>query len=513
MSNKTPQAEPAPVAAPQPATVKSSGFINVDTLAPASEAQKRSLEGRIAAAALREQAVRYELLANDGRYSNPNDKVAIRHQTEFEPKPLMWIKLPIETEAQANVFFPAGDAEGARIKASLIRDVVQPDGSIKKIAHLPIHWEEAKTLRSKFPNLEIVADGEIFRGASPRSLFMAFTDNARPKTLGALEDYSLKMHLSLETYNRLGGLGGNRDLDFKDVKIASITSHVCKKLAPQLSRYVKWQGEDVTMAMKLSSGDKTQEIGMIFRRLNDEPAIPGFGLYSPTTEPLPHLAGSPILAARSQKPRILAADAIEFYLRRHPGKTKEEAYVELFVDPLLDIIMSMAAQGMSMELHSQNFLMSFDPKTGATKHVTIRDLHGLNYDSEWRKERGMTDLFSLEQIKDAFPDMQQADLDAWFKRDGKIRDRYKMPQSLTSTIDFFSSMFWMNSLDSLLHHKYFDNTQINTVVERIKDRVDDYARQWNVDLSVLPKPKGAKNSFWVAEEEGVRGKILFRRAS
>jgi hypothetical protein len=525
-----PKTDPLPATpSPQPAAIGPSGlpvisesdgppkadadrlqFIDTRTLQQVRDVAA-TLESRLATTVLRKQAVRYELLANDGRYCSPIGKVAIAKQAEMESHPLMWVVLPIDSPEQANVFFPVGNEEGERLKQNLLREVTQPDGTTKQVAYLPIHWEEAKTIKKRFPNVEIVQDGEVFRGASPRSLFVGFSDASTPKNVRAIENYSLKMHLSLETYNRLGGLGGNRDIDMKDAKIASMFSHVCDKLTPKLSPYVKWQGEDVTMAVKLQQGQDTQEIGMIFRRLNPEPVIPGFALYSPTTEPLPHLAGSSILAARSQKPKILAADAIEFYAKKNPGKSKQDGFVDLFVDPLLDIIMSMATQGMSMELHSQNFLMSFDPKTGATKNVTIRDLHGLNYDAEWRTRRGLPDLFTVDNLKSAFPDIQQKDIDAWFKRDGKVRDRYKMPGSLQSTMDFFSTMFWMNTLDSLYKTKYFSRGDVDKIIERIKDRVEDHASKWGVDLRQLSNPSGKKNSFWVAETEGVRGKILFRR--
>lgn len=487
-------------------------FVRVETLKDDSNNPKKRLETRLAARVLRQQAVNYELLANDGRYCNPKEKVAISKQAEKIAHPLMWIVLPLSNDKQAQVFAPSGSEEGERIKGQLIRIEKDEAGVEQKVAYLPVHWEEAKTLKQRFPTLKVIQDGEVYRGASPRSLFVAFGEKSLPNTAPDIEGYSLKMHLSIETYNRLGGLGGNRDIDIKDARIASMFSHVCESLRPKLSPYAKFQAEDVTMAVQIEGEDKSNQVGMIFRKLTDEPAIPGFGLYSPTTEPLPHRAKSGVLAARSPKPRILAAEAMYLYQVRHPEKSKIDAYIDLFVNPLLDVIMSMAKEGMSMELHSQNFLLSFDPDTGATKNVIIRDLHGMNYDADWRAKRGLPDLFSVANLKKAFPDVEQDHLDAWFKRDGKVRDRYLMPGSLQSTLDFFTTMFWMNSLDSLLSYKHLSKHEIGQIITGIKDRTEEYAAKWGVDLSVLPRAvEGQQSSFWVAETEGVRGRILFRR--
>lgn len=464
--------------------------------------------------AVRAQSIAYELHANNGRYCSRTDGVAIRNQKEFAPHPLMWAVVPVQHDDDAKFFAPANDVEGQRLQSQLFRTLTLP-GSDKpvKVALLPLQWEEAKTLQAKFPDLVLVEDGQIYRGSSPRSLFVGTSAEQLPKLVSGIEGYSIKMHLSADTYARLGGLGGNRDINYNDALFATVLSTELAKATADIP-LIEIQSEGRAVAAKIGSGDKAIEVGAIFRKLTEDAAIPGFALFSPTTERLPHVKEPDTVRVRAdKKPRYLAADAIKLAMQKDTALTKEDAFLKLFVDPLCDVNFQLFNRGWSMELHPQNFLLKFDETTGLTSKVVIRDLHGLGYSADFRKQKDLPDQMSLENLKKSFPDMTVGDIEGYFLRNGQLRDRYKPADMFRGSMDFFTSIFWYHLLDAVKQAGIFDKAEVTALVELIKDRVHEKADEHGFDMKLLPTPKAANgNDYWDADKNGVRGRILFRRA-
>jgi hypothetical protein len=198
-------------------------------------------------------------------------------------------------------------------------------------------------------------------------------------------------------------------------------------------------------------------------------------------------------------------------MQKNPGTTREQAFLKLFVDPLFEVFYSMAKEGISMELHPQNFLLRFDEQTGWVKKVVLRDLHGVGYSQRFREERGLEDVFSVQALGPAFPDLTQADLDAFFQRNGELRERYTVPKMFESTLDFFLAMFHYHLLDSLLEDGTFNRAEVDALIQGIRDRSDFFAARYDFDSSELsPARPGKTSSFWVAQKQGIRGKTLFR---
>ncbi|MBK7865137.1 MAG: hypothetical protein IPJ65_42385, partial [Archangiaceae bacterium] len=409
-------------------------------------------ESALARRTMRRQSIRYELKANNGRYADGKRNVAQAKNAGDMPHPMHFVLLD---PAQVKVFGPANDPETAKLLDLLSRVVTDPKtGKQREVTLLPVHWEEAKALVEKFPELEVVTDGEVYASASPRSLFYGTEDDELPTVLPDLEHYSVKTHLSAEAYKALGGLGGSRELNFNDVLMASVLTTAMERLKPHFTPLIEFQSEARSIAGRIGEGENAIEVGAIFRELPEVATVPGFALFSETTESLPHV---PHLSstvdvsgddAPTEKPRILANDAMEYLMGKDLDVTREQAFQKLFVDPLLEVFFTMAAEGVSMELHPQNFSLHFDPETGRVDRVVIRDLHGMNYDASWRKRHGKPDVMSVKALKGAYPDITQADVDGYFMRDGKIRDRYLAPKIFTNTLDFFMGTFFYQLLNS-----------------------------------------------------------------
>ena len=213
-----------------------------------------------------------------------------------------------------------------------------------------------------------------------------------------------------------------------------------------------------------------------------------------------------------EKPRVLAADAMKYAMSKDRSLTKSDAFVKLFVDPLLDANFALFVRGWSMELHPQNFRLKLDAATGLVKNVVIRDLHGLAYSASERSKRGLPDQMSLANLQQAFPGITQQDIDGYFKRDGALRDRYRAPAMFQNTLDFFTTIFWYHLLGSLQESGTFSKAEVSTLVETIKDRVTVKAAEHGFDLGTLTQPGANNSDYWDADKNGVRGRVLFRRA-
>jgi hypothetical protein len=211
-----------------------------------------------------------------------------------------------------------------------------------------------------------------------------------------------------------------------------------------------------------------------------------------------------------ERPRVLAREAIAFALQKNPHLSRDEVFLQLFVDPLLDAFFSMAREGISMELHSQNFLLGFDAESGLVKRLVIRDLHGINYSHAYREREGKSDLFSVEALKPHFPNIRQEDIDGYFTRNGAIRDRYLEPTLWKSTIDFFMSSFWFQTLAATSPDP-FSEVARERLMDRIRDRVTEKAAAYEFDLSQLPQPSSTEQ-FHTLAKNGIRGRIIFRHA-
>lgn len=470
---------------------------------------------------LRGQSIRYENLANRGVYADVRSVVAHGGNLDLTPRPLVFAEVPLTDPGQARLFHRAGDAVGDALEDKLI---TPPRSGAPGLAHLPVHWEEKRTLEESFPNLRFVQDGEVYRGASPRSLFIGTDPDQIPARYPELEHLSLKMHLSKSTYARMRGLGGNRDINANDAFMATVLSHLMEELRPVLSPYFDYQPEARAMAVRIGAGEEATEVGMIFRDLGDRALIPGFALFSPTAEPLPHAPLRAVdlraseartegraSAAREGK-KVLAFEAMQLAMARNPELGLEEAFLRLFVDPLADVMFSLARQGLSAEIHPQNFLLEFDPRTGDVAKVVLRDLHGLGCDDAWRLDHGLEPLLTPGHLRSAFPDIRQADLDGYLKRDGVIRDRYLAPRMFRKMIDFFGGMFFLQLLSALHEAGHLSTTEVDALVERIKDRLEDAARAHGFDLASVEDPRVPHVSFWNAQESDIRSKAVFRRA-
>jgi hypothetical protein len=224
-------------------------------------------------------------------------------------------------------------------------------------------------------------------------------------------------------------------------------------------------GEDVTVSATIGEGKSAREIGAIIRVMPKEPAVPGFALFSSTTERLPHIKELPgPLRARvvdAGEARVPAADALAILMQKNPGLSKEDAFVRLLGEPVLDVVVGLYAQGASLELHPQNFMFHFDPKTSLTDKIVVRDLHGMNYNAEWRKQRGLDDVFTSKALEKAFPGITQAGILQHFQRAGALRDRYQAPGMFQTTLDFFSAMFFYHMLDSLHAGGHFTRDEVD----------------------------------------------------
>jgi hypothetical protein len=460
--------------------------------------------------AARALAGKLENEANDGRYKN-RYVAAKKKKEQSGEHPLQWAILPEGGTHRTTLFAPEYDAEASKLSKKLFRTLIDPVSGLKReVALVPVHWEEAKSIQEKYPEVQFLTDGVVVSGASPRSLFVGEKPEHRP-TVADVEQFSIKMHLSLETYRRMGGLGGNRDINFNDAKIATIIDHVFNSNLPNLSPYTEFQSEGRAIAAQLGEGENKLELGAIFRALSSQPVVPGFALYSLTRERLPHI---PADFAPGDDKRMLARDAINYAMSKNPGLTKEDAFVKLFARPTLDVLFSMMSEGFSMELHAQNFQLRFSPHTGLTEKVVVRDLHGMNYSAAERARLGKRDLFSVENLKEAFPDVTQADVDGWFKRNGEVRDRYKAPAMYNGSVDFFLGMFFYHLLATGHESGVFSKEEVGTIIEKIKDEVEAKADEHNFDLGLLKKPRTVGgDDFWAAltGKNGIDGPVVFRR--
>jgi hypothetical protein len=483
------------------------------------------------ARAERAQLVRFEQRANDAKYAS---RAVVRTTRDEGAHPLVWLAVDVHDDPTRVELFAAADApdsvvgrESARLRAALLRTVDTERGQ-RAMALVPVHWEEAVTLAARFPELKFLDDGEVVRGASPRSLFLASGTPQQPRVVPALENYSVKTHLSAETYARFGGLGGSRAINRNDALFAAVIDHVFHDDVVARVPGLEVQREARAIVARVGQGDDALEVGAIFRTLfapDETPdprrlPVPGFALYSKTRERLPHIpqpARPPRLRAQeNEAERVLALDAIAFACAKNPGLSSTEALLELFVDPLLDTVFALANRGWAMELHPQNFMLRFDPATGKTSAVVVRDLHGLVYSKAWREARGLADAFDPAQLQSAFPGIAQADVDAYFQRDGVVRERHVPPKMFSRSIDFFATIFWFHLLDQATDPALggpFSRSDLSVLQQAIRDRVDAKATEHRFDMSDFRQPRalpGNDIDAARAAPHGVRGRILFR---
>jgi hypothetical protein len=352
-------------------------------------------------------------------------------------------------------------------------------------------------------------------------------DNDVPRLVNDLELYSVKMHLSNETYARMGGHDGSRVLNMNDCVMASVFSNVARTLAKQIP-LLHIQGEDTTICARLSpkKNGEAVEIGAIFRDLPPEQSVPGFVLFSKTRERLPHLqdsAAAGVVAARMPRAaeRLPAEDALRFFMDKHPGLSKAEAFTSLFASPVLDVVFGLYAQGASLEMHPQNFSLSFNAQTGAVDKVWARDLHGINYDANWRAQHGQPDVCSVASLQNAFPDLTQEDLNGWFTRPHLItgkpefRDRYRAPDFMARNFDVYIAVFFYQVLTSLQQSGFMSPLDVDAALIHVRDDVERAAGAVGFDLKNLEQGGFDRMTptMKVAFSSGMRGRVLFRRPS
>lgn len=472
-----------------------------------------------ATASVRTQLLRYELNANSGRFLSRARDVP-KHLDEKSyaiAHPFKWLVVP---QDRAQLLAPVGDAAAQAMRAKLLRTIVTDDGPVDVVL-VPLHWQEAQTLQEASPHLLIIDDGEMHQTASPRSVLFGADPQSVPRLVPGIEAYSVKMHLSDQTYARMGGHDGSRVLNKNDCLMANVFSDVTRQLARAIPR-MEVQGEDTTVCATIGEGADKVEIGAILRALPKDVAVPGFALFSPTKERLPHVKDLPgPLRARvdSGEDRLLAADALSHLRAKNPGLSKEDAFVRLFGEPILDVVFGLFAQGATLELHPQNFLLRFDERTGDVQKVVVRDLHGINYSEAWRTEHGLPDICSGDALQARFPGITQGDVDAWFKRPNpqtgvpELRDRYKVPGIFGRNFDVYISVFFYQSLVALEEAGTMTRSEVDRAMIKMRDAVEAAADKHGFDLSQLD-PGGAKSfspTMKVPFAHGMQGRILFRR--
>lgn len=469
------------------------------------------------ARARRIQLLRYELFANSGRFQTRTRVKAIDELYRAEPRTFKWLVVPLDLDERLQLVSRAPDVEAREFLEQLVRET--PDGD--RVLLLPVHEEEAKTLKETFGALAVVDDGEMYQTASPRSVLFGGDPERVPKLVPGLEDLSVKLHLSNETYARMGGVDGSRQLDMNDCLIAPVFTHVIETLAAGLPRF-EVLSEGATVCARLGDGDDAVELGAIFRKLPSELAVPGFALFSPTKERLPGASTAKTamdVRRKDQSEHVLAADAIERLRKKNPGLSKVDGFVRLMSEPLLDIAFHFYARGVTLELHPQNFLVRFDDKTGEVKKVYVRDVHGMNYSAPWRKEHGLEDVASVEALQAHFPGITQADLDGWFMRpdpvtgEPKLRSRYEAPGIYGRNFDIYFSIFQYQALVALEESGYLTRHEVDLAMIAIRDAVEAAADKHGFDLANLDH--GGYSTFTPTMEQafdsGLRGRVLFRR--
>ncbi|MEQ8279459.1 MAG: hypothetical protein RMA76_18640 [Deltaproteobacteria bacterium] len=471
-------------------------------------------EGVRAASERRAQLIRYELFANSGRFQSRTRVKAMDALYRAEPRAFKWLVVPVASDDRMRLTARASDAEASTFLDQLVRDLP----GTGRVLLLPVHEEEVATLQKTFGAVAVIDDGEMFQTASPRSVL--FGAEGVPRLVDGLQDLSVKLHLSDATYARMGGLDGSRQLNLNDCLIAPVFTHLLETLGEGLPRF-EVLSEGATVAARLGDGKKAVELGAIFRRLPDTLAVPGFALFSPTKERLPadRAAASQVDVRAKEETRVLAADAIERLRKKNPGLSKVDGFLKLFSEPLLDIAFHFYAQGVTLELHPQNFLMCFDPRTREVEKVYVRDVHGTNYSAAWRTEHGLEDIASVEALQAEFPGITQADLDGWFMRPDpqtgvpKLRDRYKAPGIFGRNFDIYFSIFQYQSLVALEEAGYLTRHEVDLAMIGIRDAVEAAADKHGFDLANLDV--GGYTSFTGTMERafdsGLRGRVLFRR--
>ena len=281
----------------------------------------------------------------------------------------------------------------------------------KEFVLFPVHWE----LQDKYQRegYSIEERGLVDVSASIRTVYI---DPKAPPIKNAPSiagnDWahtSIKMHFE---HNIPGGIVGSREITAQKAEIAPILTAVLEHLIQEnrVSPYLKIMPESFAMADK-------EGRGVIFRSIPEGELFPAFSLYSPLPKEGIQVTFE-VLEGEQNSP-LLAIDILN-KVQKTQKIEKLEAFSQVFVEPLMDVIFSMAKEGISHEIHPQNLLFQFEAETGKTKSIVLRDLHGLNYSVEARKRKGLPDLFSQEYLqKMGFSNVSPETLNDFFRKDGK----------------------------------------------------------------------------------------------
>jgi len=448
-----------------------------------------------------------ESRVNDQRYAGTK---AISFPADYKWTPAkgpyrqLWAMMPVD---DVKIFTKGDQVTLPSHLQGIIRDVEvagKRGPEKQKFAFFPIHWQQKDIVGKEYP---LVEEGLAHVSASVRVVYM---DPTSPMALGDFSHTNIKMHLDDVKGSETpinGGLGGHRRIDAVWAEMSPTITGLMEKMIKEqkFSPLVDVMPEAVTMV------DKNNR-GVIFRTVPEGEVFPAFSLYSPVPKEAKDGLKLAALGGKAPSTDILAVDLLENLRQKNPGLSKMDAIRELFVDPVLDVVMSMAKEGMALELHPQNFMFRFDPATGKVKNIVCRDLHGFNYSADYRAKKGLPDLLAPESLKQmGFPHLKQETVKAYFEKDGKVRDRFKSPAVFENTFDFFSSMWYFHTLDSLEKAGYITHSDALQAAEMIKDRLEFFAGKYKFDLSQLNQPT-KQYEFTADPATGIRHKILFRRA-
>jgi len=248
-------------------------------------------------------------------------------------------------------------------------------------------------------------------------------------------------------------------------------------------------------------------VGAIFRRWPAVELIPGFAMYSRRRVP-------PDTGARDPRPLGVALVASGLPASSD-GKARRLATIDrclaLFVDPLLDVFFSLAAQGVTLQLHAQNILFELDAEGRALRRVWVRDMGGVNYAPEFRLAHGQADLMPAAIA--AVPGATAGDLSLWFERDGVKRRLFDERFIFGHAYDTQLSAFWFQLLVGFYRAGLFSRRELRTLRHAIRERAGLAARHHGFDTDLL-LPRFFRHDGWMhALVFGVERNSPFRPGS
>lgn len=328
--------------------------------------------------------------------------------------PMLWVLVPVN---QAEMLLDQYDEENEHLK----QDLIDPS---RGIVYFPIH----PLMKEVFSGHEIIESGKMRASASYRTVFF------EPEIGGVLsrqQTASTGLMVKLHLDAPLPGIKGDRRLT-RD-KVAK-----CITVSGELHR----MAEKGDMSARLEVireplGIVYNNRGAILRRMPAQKILPVFSLFSrdrrdPATEPL-----------------------IVQLLKERYGRNQKQAasgFGTLFAVPFLQALFSAFVQGFSLEMHSQNTLVSLSQSEVIDK-VYYRDMEGVVFSNQFRRKNLKQELFQDQRN----PELHEL---------GKRIKRY-----FNRNLDYDLSRIWINFLDSIVSSRYFGRKEALLARHSIQEAV------------------------------------------